>query len=31
MSFDEAIEITKIFSVSGMPKKERVLLAVRPF
>jgi len=31
MSFDEAIETTKIFSVSGMLDKERALLAVRPF
>lgn len=31
MSFDEAIETTKIFSVSGMLEKERALLAVRPF
>ncbi len=31
MSFDEAIETTKIFSVSGMLDKERSLLAVRPF
>ena len=31
MSFEEAIETTKIFSVSGMLEKERALLAVRPF
>ncbi|HEY3309441.1 MAG TPA: YifB family Mg chelatase-like AAA ATPase [Desulfuromonadaceae bacterium] len=31
MSFDEAIETTKIFSVSGILEKERALLAVRPF
>jgi magnesium chelatase family protein len=31
MSFDEAIETTKIFSVSGMLEKERALLAIRPF
>ena len=31
MSFDEAIETTKIFSVSGLLEKERALLAVRPF
>ena len=31
MSFDEAIETTKIFSVSGMLDKERALLAIRPF
>lgn len=31
MSFDEAIETTKIFSVSGMLEKDRPLLAVRPF
>ena len=31
MSFDEAIETTKIFSVSGMLEKERALMAVRPF
>lgn len=31
MSFDEAIETTKIFSVSGMLEKERALLAARPF
>src|SRR5471030_633349 len=31
MSFDEAIETTKIFSVSGMLEKDRALLAVRPF
>jgi magnesium chelatase family protein len=31
MSFDEAIETTKIFSVSGLLDKERALLAVRPF
>jgi magnesium chelatase family protein len=31
MSFNEAIETTKIFSVSGMLEKERALLAVRPF
>ena len=31
MSFDEAIETTKIFSVSGMLDKDRALLAVRPF
>ncbi len=31
MSFDEAIETTKIFSVSGMLEKERALLASRPF
>ena len=31
MSFDEAIETTKIFSVNGMLDKERALLAVRPF
>lgn len=31
MSFDEAIETTKIFSVSGMLDKERSLLAIRPF
>jgi magnesium chelatase family protein len=31
MSFEEAIETTKIFSVSGMLDKDRALLAVRPF
>jgi len=31
MSFEEAIETTKIFSVSGMLEKERALLAARPF
>ena len=31
MSFDEAIETTKIFSVSGLLEKERALLAARPF
>ncbi len=31
MSFDEAIETTKIFSVSGMLEKEHALLAIRPF
>ena len=31
MSFDEAIETTKIFSVSGLLDKEHALLAVRPF
>ena len=31
MSFDEAIETTKIFSVSGLLEKERALLASRPF
>ena len=31
MSFDEAIETTKVFSVSGMLEKERALLAIRPF
>lgn len=31
MSFDEAIETTKVFSVSGLLEKERALLAVRPF
>lgn len=31
MSFDEAIETTKIFSVNGMLDKERALLAARPF
>ncbi|HIJ97260.1 MAG TPA: YifB family Mg chelatase-like AAA ATPase [Desulfuromonadales bacterium] len=31
MSFDEAIETTKIFSVNGMIEKERPLMAVRPF
>ncbi|KAB0671475.1 YifB family Mg chelatase-like AAA ATPase [Oryzomonas sagensis] len=31
MSFDEAIETTKIFSVSGMLENGRALLAARPF
>lgn len=31
MSFEEAIETTKIFSVSGMLDRERALLAARPF
>ncbi|MEI6306357.1 MAG: YifB family Mg chelatase-like AAA ATPase, partial [Deltaproteobacteria bacterium] len=31
MSFDEAIETTKIFSVSGLIEKDRPLMAVRPF
>ena len=31
MSFEEAIETTKIFSVSGLLEKERALLAARPF
>jgi magnesium chelatase family protein len=31
MSFEEAIETTKIFSVSGMLDKDRALLAIRPF
>lgn len=31
MSFEEAIETTKIFSVSGMIEKNRPLMAVRPF
>jgi magnesium chelatase family protein len=31
MSFDEAIETTKIFSVSGILEKDRALLAIRPF
>jgi len=31
MSFDEAIETTKIFSVSGMLDRDRSLLAARPF
>ena len=31
MTFDEAIETTKIFSVSGLLEQECALLAVRPF
>ncbi|OGT98494.1 MAG: ATP-dependent protease [Geobacteraceae bacterium GWB2_52_12] len=31
MSFDEAIEATKIYSVSGLLDNERALLATRPF
>ncbi len=31
MSFEEAIETTKIFSVSGLLDKEHALLAARPF
>jgi magnesium chelatase family protein len=31
MSFDEAIETTKIFSVSGLLEREHALLAARPF
>ena len=31
MSFDEAIETTKIFSVSGLLDREQALLAARPF
>ncbi len=31
MNFDEAIETTKIFSVSGMLEKNRPLVTVRPF
>ncbi len=31
MSFEEAIETTKIFSVSGMIEKDRPLMAIRPF
>jgi magnesium chelatase family protein len=31
MSYDEAIETTKIFSIGGLLEKERALMAVRPF
>ena len=31
LSFDEAIEVTKIFSVAGFLNKEETLMAVRPF
>jgi magnesium chelatase family protein len=31
MSFDEAIETTKVFSVSGMLENGRALMALRPF
>ncbi|HOX99848.1 MAG TPA: YifB family Mg chelatase-like AAA ATPase [Smithellaceae bacterium] len=31
LSFDEAIEVTKIFSIAGFLNKEETLMAVRPF
>jgi len=31
LSFDEAIEVTKVFSIAGSLNKEETLMAVRPF
>jgi magnesium chelatase family protein len=31
LSFDEAIEVTKVFSVAGSLNKNEMLIAVRPF
>lgn len=31
LSFDEAIEVTKVFSIAGVLNKEETLMAVRPF
>ena len=31
LSFDEAIEVTKVFSIAGFLNKDEMLIAVRPF
>lgn len=31
LSFDEAIEVTKVFSIAGFVNKDETLMAVRPF